>query len=130
MVLIGKYNSNAHLGPLSILSKNPDGWHSDTLLGVTDGVSGRKNGLVRGIFHALHDEIKIKSREPVGHFQFRPVQSSTDLNELRDMTNDIRRCYKKIQKKLDICTGKTEMEFTGSIFLNHSLDPIVCMSRA
>ena len=49
-----------------------------TLFGVTDGVSGRKNGLVKDIFHALHDEIKIKSREPVRHFKFRPVQSSTD----------------------------------------------------
>jgi hypothetical protein len=32
------------------------GGHRDTLLGVTDGVSGRKNGLVKGIFHALYDK--------------------------------------------------------------------------
>jgi hypothetical protein len=40
----------------------------DTFLGVTDGVSEPKNGLVESIFHALHDGIKINSRQPVGHF--------------------------------------------------------------
>jgi hypothetical protein len=48
------------------------------MLGVTDGVSTRKNGLIKSIFHALHDAMKIKAGEHVGHSQFRPVQSSSD----------------------------------------------------
>ena len=32
--------------------------------------STRKNGLIKSIFHALHDAIKINAGEPVGHFFF------------------------------------------------------------
>jgi hypothetical protein len=48
------------------------------LFRVNDGVSTRKNGLSKSIFHARHDVIKIRTGEPVGNFQFRPVQFSAD----------------------------------------------------
>jgi len=54
------------------------GGHRDTSLVVTDGVSTPSNGLNKSIFHALHDAINIRTRQPVGHLQFRPVQSSAD----------------------------------------------------
>jgi hypothetical protein len=44
------------------------GGHCDIFLEVTNGVSGLKNGLIKGIFYALHDAIKIKSRQNPSFF--------------------------------------------------------------
>jgi len=60
------------------------GGHRDTLLGVTDGVSTRKNGLVEVVFYAQHDAIKIRSGQPVGRVQFRPAQSLRTPGPKRD----------------------------------------------
>ena len=90
-----------------------------TLFGVTDGVSGRKNGLVKDIFHALHDEISPEN--PSVTFDLdRYYLRRTGMAERTLRYDDIRPICQRNSKKIDICTGKTQMEFTGYIFLNHS----------